>query len=306
MIKTNVKYNKTNKFYPTYAAVLMLLTLLLFNNVSKAQQPEYKSKSFLSEKDATICNSIRVSNNNNKVLRICNVNHISVYDVSDNGKVPVMISDTFLIAIEGPASGDNKWNGAFDTYIFSKSSPRKKYLIWTQEYKDGKLDGVWKMYYLNGKTASVSRFENNNPKSEILYAPDGVTLIGKKEYDENPDAYKEYYYENGVLQRTLHVANGKLNGVSIEYYPSGNYMSSAEMIEGKMNGIYRYYYENKQVWVELLYKNGKPWDAIANYTQQGEKRNCGTLKDGNGTVIYYNINGEVDQIKNFVNGEEAN
>jgi hypothetical protein len=39
--------------------------------------------------------------------------------------------------------------------------------------------------------------------------------------------------------------------------------------------------------VSYYEKNGKQWNAIANYTEAGIKRDPGNLKEGNGTLILY-------------------
>ena len=52
-------------------------------------------------------------------------------------------------------------------------------------------------------------------------------------------------------------------------------------------------------------KNGRCWNVIANYKEDGQKRNPGTLKDGNGTVILYNDDDSIREIETYINGAKV-
>ena len=51
-------------------------------------------------------------------------------------------------------------------------------------------------------------------------------------------------------------------------------------------------------------KNGKPWNAIANYTAGGQKRDPGTLKNGNGTILLYDDDGSVRETLRYIGGDQ--
>jgi antitoxin component YwqK of YwqJK toxin-antitoxin module len=64
----------------------------------------------------------------------------------------------------------------------------------------------------------------------------------------------------------------------------------------------KYYFPSGKIWIEQELKNGKPWTVIANYTENGQKRDAGTLKEGNGMVIFYNDDGTIRETVVYKNG----
>ena len=73
-------------------------------------------------------------------------------------------------------------------------------------------------------------------------------------------------------------------------------------VNGLHHGRRRYFYPNGQVWIEQEMRDGKAWDVIANYTITGQKRDAGTLQNGNGTIILYNEDDTVREIETYENG----
>lgn len=88
------------------------------------------------------------------------------------------------------------------------------------------------------------------------------------------------------------------------FYESGHLMEELTMINGKFHGTRKYYHPNGTLWSVEEYKNGMPWNAIANYTDKGIKRPHGTLRNGTGTLIFYDENGAVSETLNYVNGQQ--
>jgi antitoxin component YwqK of YwqJK toxin-antitoxin module len=54
----------------------------------------------------------------------------------------------------------------------------------------------------------------------------------------------------------------------------------------------------------MEYKNGKSWKVISNFDNKGNKRNPGTLNNGNGTLILYNEDGSIRETLTYKNGEQ--
>lgn len=71
-----------------------------------------------------------------------------------------------------------------------------------------------------------------------------------------------------------------------------------------VGGSRKYYYPTGKLWVEYFFKEGKLWNVIGNYDEKGQKRNPGTLKNGNGTIILYNDDGSVREVVKHKNGIE--
>jgi antitoxin component YwqK of YwqJK toxin-antitoxin module len=89
-----------------------------------------------------------------------------------------------------------------------------------------------------------------------------------------------------------------------KYYDNGTSQEVAEFKDGKFNGVRKYFYPNGQLWIEQTYRNGKSWTVVANYTDKGQKRDAGTLHDGNGTIIFDNEDGTARETKTYMNGDE--
>jgi antitoxin component YwqK of YwqJK toxin-antitoxin module len=54
--------------------------------------------------------------------------------------------------------------------------------------------------------------------------------------------------------------------------------------------------------IEEVYKDGLHWEVIANFAENGARKDAGTLRNGNGATIYYNEDGSVREVATFVNG----
>ena len=52
-----------------------------------------------------------------------------------------------------------------------------------------------------------------------------------------------------------------------------------------------------------MIQSGKAWTVIANYDSSGKARNPGTLKEGNGTIIFYEADGTIRESVSYINGE---
>jgi antitoxin component YwqK of YwqJK toxin-antitoxin module len=95
-----------------------------------------------------------------------------------------------------------------------------------------------------------------------------------------------------------------LNGVGREFYENGQLTEEVNFNNDKFHGTRKYFYPNGHLWIEQVFKDGLDWEIVANYTEDGKRRDAGTLKNGNGTVIYYNEDGTVREVSTFVQGEQ--
>lgn len=100
-------------------------------------------------------------------------------------------------------------------------------------YKDGKADGIEKIYYEDGSLQAKIPYKN-----------------GKK------DGTKEEYYEDGTLQARISYKNDKPYGTEEKYHKNGNLKERIPYENGKINGILKNYDENGKLWLETQYKDG--------------------------------------------------
>ena len=117
--------------------------------------------------------------------------------------------------------------------------------------------------------------------------------------------YVKEYYESGNLESEVGMKQKQQEGLGKRYYENGTIQEETFFANGIFDGLRKYYHPNGQLWIEQIYKKGRPWTVIANYDNKGTKRDAGTLKDSNGTVIFYNDDGSVREIVTYVNGERS-
>ena len=112
---------------------------------------------------------------------------------------------------------------------------------------NGKKQGFWNKYHLNGKLKYSGEFKNNFPvgifkyydnnenlKADLIYFNNGKSASAKLYYSngklsavglyssEKKDSLWKYYNEEEKLVAEEYYSSGKLNGKSISYYLNGN------------------------------------------------------------------------------------
>lgn len=225
----------------------------------------------------------------------------------------------------------------YDFAVFEgKEHPRRLkswYLTYGEgQYLDGEREGPWRCYIIEDKT--FKRF----PYKEVTYVrgveqgtvtytyPDGSKGCMASYVDGELQGETKTYYKNGALHLTFtylngrvegqmmgfyndgklkftdHYVNDTLQGPSVRYYPSGQVEEEFTYAAGEIHGTYRYYHPNGQLWVEWTYDNGKTMNVTGSYDAQGNPRDPGTLKDGNGTLLHYDENGRVYFVRTFKDG----
>ncbi len=138
---------------------------------------------------------------------------------------------------------------------------------------DGKKQGEWKMYYLNGQLKSVENYTND-------------TLDGKV----------FYYRPNGILRSKASYRMGVAVDSFIMYHTNGN-INTAEWRDdnGKSQGVFRVYYDNEQLSQIGTKKDGNFEDTCKTYYKDGELQEIQVYQNNlrNGTWVYYNKDGAV-------------
>lgn len=281
---------------------IFIIAALLMGHYTYAQQPRYTEKHFVNSFDTIEFKYIRPQGDG--FSRTFLLTSVTCYDLDDDSTTFLKTTDSVFLCIEGYRKG-NKREGVYTFYLIDKDDHTKRYRLWEQTFKNDKLDGQWRTYTLRGTLFSIRTFSNN-----LLiglsqnYWIDGKTVLEEFVYqgDEQNYLYKDFY-PNKNIQSEFIYKNGKLNGICKKYYPGGTIQEYAEFKDGAFHGTRRYYYDNGQVWIEQNYKDGKYWEVVANYTKEGKKRDAGTLKNGNGTVIYYDEDGSIRETETLRNGE---
>lgn len=281
----------------------ILIASLIFQNLC-CQQPDYTFKHFVTKLDTS---EFKILNPKNVgVMRTYIESGAEIWDLDDANKTYIRGNQPVLLCIEGQKR-NNKKEGVFSFYVIDSLDHSKRYKLWEEEYSNDKLNGQWRTYTLKGTLVKFDTFKDDslNGISRTFWI-DGKKVWDEKEYFNGSNKFiQKEFFESGRVKIEIPYENGVLTGPGKKYYESGITQEEVDFKNGKMDGIRKYYHPNGQLWIEEIYKDGKNWTVISNYTDKGQKRDAGTLKNGNGTVIYYDDDGTVWKVSKFINGEEV-
>lgn len=161
-------------------------------------------------------------------------------------------------------------------------------------YSNGKLDGEFNEYFENGALMSKGNYTNERLNGVVVYYhPNGKKLGSIKYSLDKPETLLEFFDENGKQI----LSNG--TGVELNYHRNGKIMNRIHFTNSCRDGKAEWYYDNGQLSESFNFKYSekqKPmglwWDVLESYTRTGKKRDAGDLKNGKGTMIIYDENGE--------------
>lgn len=126
------------------------------------------------------------------------------------------------------------------------------------EYENSRKQGIWKMFYPNGKT-----------KSEIAYV------------NSRPNGYYKTYYENGELEEEGEWKNNRNVGKFVRKHPNGEVAQEFEFNEsGKRDGEQKYYYEDGSIMIVAQIKESKE-EKVTEYYPDGSLKAEKVFVDGN-------------------------
>jgi len=139
------------------------------------------------------------------------------------------------------------------------------------EYKNGKLEGFYRLRNNNGILLSESNYKND-------------LLEG---------SHKEWY-NNGKLEVKCEYKNGVKEGLYREWFNNGTLEVECEYKNGAIEGLYKRWYINGKLWEKCEYKNGqregpyKEWHDNGTLDEEGEYKNGVSYKKwhDNGKLWY--------------------
>jgi antitoxin component YwqK of YwqJK toxin-antitoxin module len=267
------------------------------------QQPKYTFKSFVHEQDTA---EFKISYPSNKgIVRTYVKGGAQIFDLDDDSTTYVMSEVGALLCFEGQER-NKKREGIFKVYVIDSADHSKRYKIWEQTFVNDKLNGQWRTYTLRGSLVNFKTFMDDSLNGiSINYWIDGKSVMDEQEFfNGRARSIRREYYKNGKVETETPLVSGVVTGVVKAYYETGAMKETQEVRDGKADGVRKYYYPNGQLWIEQTYKAGKNWEIRGNYTDKGQARDAGTLHEGNGTVIFYNDDGSVREVKTYINGDE--
>jgi antitoxin component YwqK of YwqJK toxin-antitoxin module len=289
--------------YDLHAYFLITISIISFT-CSFGQQPRYHFKSFVKEQDSIEFKVIRPIKDG--LTRTYIRSHPEYFDLDDDSSTYIRGSQDALICFEGNKK-NGKREGIFSAYLIDSFDHSKRYRIWEQTFVHDRLNGQWRTYTLKGGLVNFQTFKDDSLIGIARnFWIDGRTVISEVEYFKSHDNFaNREFYQNGNIEKESNFENGKQNGKARRFYEDGTLQEEANFKNGELDQTRKYYYPTGQVWFERTYKEGKCWKVVSNYTITGQKRDPGTLNDGNGTVIFYNDDGTIRQVINYVDGRES-
>lgn len=171
-------------------------------------------------------------------------------------------------------------------------------------YKDGKLDGVCRWYYRNGK-----------PEIEVTYSMDKLNGEATRWYENGNLEEKSYYKDNqydgvvqeynvfGTMVKLSTYENGVLNGLYYQWYDNGKQFMEGEYVDGMMHGSWLMYYQDGTIGSNAIYNMGT--GVQKGYSEGGAYQNVeihykNNVKDGE--EIHFNMDGSISEILVWDNG----
>lgn len=283
--------------------LLAILLLTFLNQIVFSQQPRYTPKHFVSADDPQ--KFVRIVPKADGFMRTYLLTDTEIWDTDDDNTTYVKSGKKVLICMEGQYKNGQR-DGVFTAYVLDSLDQNTRYKIFEQTYSNNRLNGPWRSYTLKGKLAGVENYVNDSISgTSKFYWIDGKSLMRETVHlNGHIKVIQKEYSGDGVVIEETTFENGVPNGPAKKYYPNGVLQDEVILMNGLPNGVRKYYYPSGKLWIEQEMKEGKPWTVIGNYTESGQKRDAGTLKNGNGTVIFYNEDNSVREVVTYKNGVE--
>lgn len=218
--------------------------------------------------------------------------------------VPVMVGALYLVYGEGNYV-DDKPEGPWTWYtIVDKTFKHLPYKKVT--YVNGLEEGRVTYSYPSGATGFEGTYRDGkmHGPSKSLFA-DGSLHASRIHEKGLLSGQMTGYYPDGKVQLTVVFVNDTMEGPYTGYYPDGRIEEQYTYVKGVADGVYHYYHPNGQLWIERIYDKGRTMNVTGSYDANGTARDHGTLKDGNGTVKFYDGDGRLYSVVHFQDGTKV-
>lgn len=284
--------------------ILTAFAVAVFSIGAVSQQPKYTAKYFVSADDPK--EFVRIIPAKDGFCRTYILANPPIWDLDDNRSTYIKGGQAALLCVEGQYKAGLR-DGVFTFYLIDSLDHTKRYKIWEQTFLKDKLNGEWRTFSLAGTLVNFQTYKNDSLDGVARdFWIDGKSILKERIFFNGGSKYiyKEFF-KGGILSKEMTFVNEVPNGPAKQFYPDGVLKDEVILRNGKPNGLRRYYYPSGKIWIEQEMKDGLPWTVIANYTESGQKRNPGTLVNGNGTVIFYNEDGSIRETVTYKNGVET-
>ena len=125
------------------------------------------------------------------------------------------------------------------------------------EYKDGKKDGLWSYYDLNGLKLREIMFENGMDLYWTFYKPNGKKEKQGKMVNGKEEGNWTFFDENGIKERETEHKSGVEEGIYSLWYENGQKKEEGPYLVDVRIGKWTWWYETGAKWREGNYLDGE-------------------------------------------------
>ena len=141
----------------------------------------------------------------------------------------------------------------------TESSNQKGKQNWKEAFKEGKRDGPYELYHLNGQLLEKVNYKNGklHGSFESYYQNGQLFKKGENNNGEQDGSFEEYY-ENGQLTKKANYKDGDLDGPYEKYSNTGQLISKGGYVDGKLIGPDKLFFNQKTIKTDFkIFTEGK-------------------------------------------------
>lgn len=169
----------------------------------------------------------------------------------------------------------------------------------------GRKQGYWKVFDVNGALKFEGAFKDNIPFGEfIYYYPKGNIRARSLIYNNGNESRTKIYHENGKIMATGKYLNKKKDSIWHYYSDFDGLLLSEEIYENNIKtGSWRKFFPDGSVAETITYFNNKNHGPWRQYFPNGKLKLKAEYIDDKleGVMTIYHPNGEVNISGNYVN-----
>ncbi|RDU70896.1 hypothetical protein CQA58_03725 [Helicobacter brantae] len=122
-------------------------------------------------------------------------------------------------------------------------------------YKNGKINGLQKIYDSEGRLEQTTPYKNGKINGVLKGYADNKVRSTTPYKNGKINGVEKVFYKNGVLKRETPYKNGKINGFERGYYENGKPESIVFYTNGRKDRGGKWYDEKGKILAEFIFKN---------------------------------------------------
>lgn len=171
-------------------------------------------------------------------------------------------------------------------------------------YVDGKSEGVWTYYHLNGKPQAKGRYVDGVRSGRWEYFDETGSLSAAGSFKDGLRQGRwEFFNTNGTLSSEGEMREGKKDGYWKLYNQWGDFRGEGNFVKGE--GEYKEFYESGRIKTIGTIKNDLNQGEWLYYYENGRLEGRAKFTDGRGYYTGYYPDGTVNMEGEVLNGQRT-